>query len=185
MKSWEKNISALTQSLLNITITDESDNLDVDTAYNNLSELVKSIRSNEKTMYFIGNGASASMSSHMAADFAKNARVHTQTFTDLALITAVANDISYDEVFSVPLGFRAQKGDLLVAISSSGNSPNILKGVKVARSLGMHIVTLSGMNSDNALRKMGDVNIHVEAATYGEVETSHAAILHYWKDLVD
>ena len=74
---------------------------------------------NGNTLYLVGNGASASMASHMAADLDKNARVHTEVFTDPALITAIANDLDYTQVFSEPLRRRMSPGDMLVAISSS------------------------------------------------------------------
>ena len=77
------------------------------------------IRRNKRTVYLVGNGASASMASHFAADLAKNGYVHTEVFSDLSLLTAVANDNGYEEVFALPLRRRAVTGDMLVAISSS------------------------------------------------------------------
>ena len=76
------------------------------------------------------------MASHFSADLAKNGNLHTQVFSDLSLITAISNDISYEQVFAVPLAKWAQKGDMLVAISSSGGSPNVLAGAKVATERG-------------------------------------------------
>jgi len=121
----------------------------------------------------------------MAADFSKNGRIHTQTFTDLALITALANDVSYADVFRIPLQNRGHQGDILVAISSSGSSLNILRAAEAARDLDMIIVTLTGMSETNPLRQMGDLNIWVPAPTYGYVETAHAALLHYWMDGIE
>jgi D-sedoheptulose 7-phosphate isomerase len=106
-------------------------------------------------------------------------------FSDLSLITALANDMGYIHVFAEPLRQHAEKGDMLVAISSSGKSPNILAAVEVAREKGLVIVTLSGMGPDNPLRRAGDLNFHVAAGTYGYVETSHAAILHHWMDMLE
>ena len=132
----------------------------------------------------IGNGASASMASHFAADLAKNARLHTEVFSDLSLVTAIANDMGYENVFSEPLSRRAAAGDLLVAISSSGRSPNVLRAVQVARKLKLAVVTLSGMDEQNPLRAAGDLNFFVPAKTYGLAETCHFSILHHWMDLV-
>lgn len=140
------------------------------------------IRSNNRTVFLVGNGASASMASHFAADLSKNARVHTEVFTDLAQLTAIANDISYDEVFSVPLKFHMRPGDMLVAISSSGRSPNVIRAAETARDVGGLVVTLSAMDSDNPLRSSGDLNCYVGACDYGMAETSHAAVLHHWMD---
>jgi len=135
-----------------------------------------------RTIFFVGNGASASMASHTAVDLAKNSRMHTEVFTDLALITAVGNDIGYDSVYSEPLRHRLEGGDMLVAISSSGMSPNILRAVEVARTQGGVVATLSAMSEDNALRRLGDLNFYVPARSYGFAESAHAAILHYWID---
>src|SRR5439155_15434224 len=108
--------------------------------------------------YLIGNGASASMASHFAADLAKNAHLHTEVFSDLALITAISNDMGYEHVFAEPLSRRARRGDMLVAISSSGRSPNVLRAVETARRLGLFVVTLSAFAPDNHLRAQGHVN---------------------------
>lgn len=132
----------------------------------------------------IGNGASASMASHISADLAKNALVHTQVFSDLSLITAMANDINYDSVYSEPLRSRGNPGDMLIAISSSGRSQNILNAVITANGLRMTVVTLSAMDADNQLRGKGDLNVYVPAMTYGHAETCHAATLHAWMDSV-
>lgn len=147
-------------------------------------DLAAKTRSNGGCLYLIGNGASSSMSSHFAADLNKNAAMRTQVFTDAALITAVANDISYERVFAEPLARMAEARDMLLAISSSGKSPNILEAVSVARSKGMQIVTLSGMSPLNPLRSLGNLNIFVPAGTYGLVETAHAALLHCWTDMM-
>ena len=155
-----------------------------DKAFEMWRELTITVRCNRRTVYLIGNGASASMASHMAADLAKNARLHTEVFSDLSLITAISNDMGYDQVFSEPLSRRARSGDMLVAISSSGRSPNVLKAVDVARRRRLTVVTLSAMDEGNPLRQKGTLNFYIPAKTYGCAETGHAAILHYWMDLV-
>ena len=83
-------------------------------------------------MFLIGNGGSAGIASHMAADACKNGGLRALAFNDAALLTATANDLAFDEVFSLPLERHARKGDLLVTVSSSGNSPNIVKGLECA-----------------------------------------------------
>jgi D-sedoheptulose 7-phosphate isomerase len=158
--------------------------LPIDTGFAKLATLALGVFTNRRVLYAIGNGASASMASHFAADMAKNGKLHTQVFSDLSLITAVANDLAYEEVFAEPLRRVGKRGDVLVAISSSGRSPNILRAVEVARSLGVTVVTLSAMSADNPLRQAGDVNAYVPAGTYGGAETAHAAVLHQWIDLV-
>jgi D-sedoheptulose 7-phosphate isomerase len=133
-------------------------------------------------LYFIGNGASAMMASHFAADACKNARLSAMAFNDAALLTATANDVSFEEVFALPLRRTAQAGDLLIAISSSGNSPNIVRAVETAREMSLTIVTLTGMAADNRVRALGDLNFHVPLIRYGWVECAHQLVLHYWLD---
>jgi D-sedoheptulose 7-phosphate isomerase len=101
------------------------------------------------------------------------------------LITAIANDISYEEVFAEPLRWYMKKGDMLVSISSSGNSSNVVRAVKMARSLGGIVITLSAMGENNETRKMGDLNFYISAQTYGLAESAHAVILHHWMDCIE
>lgn len=135
-------------------------------------------------LFLIGNGASASLASHVAADLAKNAGIRTRVFSDFPLATAVSNDIGFEWVFAEPLRRHATSSDVLMAISSSGKSPNILKAVEVAREKGAMVLTLSAMEPDNPLRSLGDWNLYVPASTYGDAETCHAAILHHWINAV-
>lgn len=158
----------------------------MDEAYHLWRDKVCAVRQDAGIIYLIGNGASASMASHMAADLDKNGRVRTMVFSDSALLTALANDYSYEEIFSVPLRQRIGANDMLVAISSSGNSPNILNACYVAQRVGACVVTLSSMMPDNPLRQLGDINFYVPAQVgdYGLAESAHHAILHHWMDLV-
>jgi len=145
-------------------------------------DLTSQLKKKNKTMYLIGNGASAMMASHMAADASKNGQFRSHAFNDPALMTAVSNDIAYEECFAVPLQRFANAGDILVTISSSGNSSNIIKAIEVARKLKLNVITLSGMKADNRSRQMGDINFYVPAKTYGIVECSHQILLHCWLD---
>ena len=145
-------------------------------------KITSTLRAVNATMYFVGNGASAMMASHMAADASKNGQFRSVAFNDAALMTAVSNDISYEESFAMPLKRFADSGAVLVTISSSGNSPNIVRAIEVARELGLQVVTLSGMKPDNRSRQMGDLNFYIPADTYGVVEVTHQALLHCWLD---
>jgi D-sedoheptulose 7-phosphate isomerase len=127
---------------------------------------------------FIGNGGSAAISSHMAIDFSKNGRVRALSFNDGAALTCLGNDHDFSEVFSRQIGFHAQAGDLLFAISSSGRSADIVKAVAAARDMGCQIVTLSGFTPDNPLRLLGDINLFVPSDAYGFVEISHLVLCH-------
>ncbi len=141
-----------------------------------------SVREEDRLMHFVGNGASACMASHMAVDWVKNAGVKAMAYNDISFLTAIGNDLGYEQIFAQPLGWFGKKGDLLATISSSGNSPNVLKAIATARQAGMRVVTLSGMKPDNASRKLGDLNFYVPAWTYGIVECAHQVLLHAWLD---
>jgi len=184
MNDWLNKIEELSNILSSLTFSTAGKNLPVDEGFAELKRLTDEVRSNRKTVYVIGNGASASMASHFSADLAKNGKLHTEVFSDLALITAISNDMGYEEVFAEPLRRRGAKEDLLVAISSSGNSKNILAAINEAKLIGMHTVTISAMKADNSLKNAGDVNLYIPAKIYGDAESCHAAILHYWIDLI-
>lgn len=127
---------------------------------------------------FIGNGASASISSHMATDFWKNGGMRAISFNDSSLLTCVSNDYSYSQVFAKPIEMFADQGDLLFAISSSGRSENIVRGVTAAKEKGCHVVTLSGFAENNPLFSLGEYNFHVPIHDYGPVEIIHHSICH-------
>jgi D-sedoheptulose 7-phosphate isomerase len=114
----------------------------------------------------------------MAADLWKNGGVKALCFSDASLLTCLANDLGYENVYSAPTASFAEKGDVFVAISSSGKSPNILKAAETALKKGCVLVTLTGFGADNPLRKMGAINFYVPTPVYGVVETAHAAICH-------
>jgi D-sedoheptulose 7-phosphate isomerase len=134
------------------------------------------------TMYFIGNGASSTMASHMSADATKNGQLRSKTFNDQSLLTAISNDIDYKEVYALPVERFGNVEDVLVTISSSGNSPNIIRAIEEAHKIGMKVVTLSGMKENNDSRKNGDLNFWIPADFYGVVESSHQTVLHSWLD---
>ena len=185
-KNWKDYVTGVGRLLAAVSVRDRAGKeLGPDQGFAIWSLMTTEARQLRKTIFLIGNGASASMASHLAADLAKNGQLRTEVFTDLSLITAISNDLGFDQIFSEPLRRRASRGDLLVAISSSGRSPNILRAVELAHSLDLPLITLSAMDPDNPLRQAGDLNFHVGATTYGQAETCHAAILHHWMDLVE
>ena len=183
--TWEQETRWLAETLSALTFTDGAGvSIPAAPAFRTWRDYAVAVRDAHRVCYFLGNGASASLASHLSADLAKNGHIHTQVFSDPALITAVSNDCGYDQVFAEPLRRMLNPGDLLVAISSSGRSPNILRAVEVARAMGATIVSLSAMDADNPLRAAGDLNAYLPAREYGHAETGHAAVLHYWMDCV-
>ena len=169
--------------LQNASLTNrEGSSISTGKGLSDLCDMSESLQRREGRMFIIGNGASAAFADHMALDWTKNGRVASRSFGDSAWLTAAANDLGVDQVFSAGIELHAREGDMLVAISSSGRSPNIIRAIEQSRSLGMGIVTLTGLTTDNPVRKLGDVNVYIPANTYGMVEVAHQYWLHLWLD---
>lgn len=130
-----------------------------------------------KQLFFIGNGGSSAIASHMTADFMKNGGMNTYSLYDNAVSTCMGNDYGYEYIFSKPLQFLMHEDDLLVAISSSGNSQNIVNAIDVAREKKAAVVTFTGFKPDNRVKMMGDINVYVPCEKYGVVESIHNLIL--------
>lgn len=186
MGTWADSLSALYTCLHGVVATTaQGEVLTPDAAFQCWQDATECVRKTDGSVYLIGNGASASMASHFATDLSKNARIRAQVFTDLSQVTAIGNDVSFDQIYAIPLKRSARAGDMLVAISSSGKSTNILAAVEAAHACNVHVVTLSGFAEDNPLRTKGMLNLYVPAHTYGLAETSHAALLHHWMDKME
>lgn len=183
--NWNQFSDDLKGLLSGLVVTDGTGtSLPVADGFHELGRMTKDLNSGKGTLFLIGNGASASIASHVAADMGKNARVRTEVFTDLAQLTALANDFCYEQVYAKPLQMKMCQGDMLAAISSSGRSSNILQATSEARRLGGNVVTFSAMERDNPLRSEGRLNFYVPADTYGMAEICHTAISHFWIDLM-
>ena len=181
--NWQTYSSQIHTFLNDLEVSDANGiGISADLAFSQWLKKCYSLRVAEGEIFFIGNGASASLASHFAADILKNGRIRTHLFTDLTLLTALANDEGYEQSFSLPLAWTMRRGDMLVAISSSGASPNILSAVEAAWQKGGYVVTLSSFRRDNPLRYAGHLNFYIPAPTYGLAESCHAALLHYWTD---
>ncbi len=149
-----------------------------------LVAIFRTVRMEDGILYFIGNGGSAGIAVHMTADFLKNGQMRTVSMYNPATLTCLGNDFGYEYVFSEQLKLLARPGDLLVAISSSGNSPNIIYGIETAKEKGCRVVTLTGFRDDNQARRMGDLNIYVPSMEYGIVESVHNIILQQAVDVL-
>ncbi|MBT3789510.1 MAG: SIS domain-containing protein [Alphaproteobacteria bacterium] len=170
--------------LMSVEVTDADGNvIDVESFVDMAIEKCRRAHSSGNKVMFVGNGASASHASHMAADFSKNGRIRSIAFNDAAALTCYANDYSYEEVFSKQIEIHGQAGDILVAISSSGESENIVLAARAARKIGASVITLSGFEAGNRLRKLGDLNAWVPSPDYGFVEIAHLGIIHSIVDL--
>lgn len=172
-------VRTFTDVLASVAATDKSGAaLDVDGAIARVHAGMRRIAQGTGKVMFVGNGGSAGIAGHLAIDFAKNGGVRALTFNDASSLTCLGNDLGYDQVFAKQVEMQGLPGDLLIAISSSGASKNILNAAKTASAIGCEIVTLSGFKKDNPLRAMGDTNFFIDAAVYGFVETAHQTILH-------
>ena len=139
---------------------------------------------NGANVFFIGNGGSAAIASHMTADYMKNGGINTYSLYDNAVTTCIGNDYGYEQVFARPLSFLASEGDLLVAISSSGKSKNIINAITEARKKKANVFTFTGFGKDNPVRKMGDINVYVPYDKFGIVESIHNLILQEIVDII-
>lgn len=135
-------------------------------------------------LFFIGNGGSSAIASHMTADYMKNGGMNTYSLYDNAVTTCMGNDYGYEAIFSRPMEFLIRKGDLLVAISSSGNSPNIINAIETAKEKEAEVITVTGFSPLNKAKQMGDINIYVPCEKYGVVESIHNLILQQVVDAI-
>jgi len=135
-------------------------------------------------MFSCGNGGSASIANHMQCDHVKGVRTATDLVprvlslsTNVELLTAIANDIGYESIFSYQLQSQSGPGDVLIAVSSSGRSPNIVRALTWARENGLRTIAVTGFDG-GAARTMAEVAVHVDSTNYGVVEDLHQAIMH-------
>lgn len=135
-------------------------------------------------IYICGNGGSAGIANHSLCDFLKCVRTDTalrprvmSLSAHTELNSALANDISYEEAFAYQLSSMARPGDLLWTISSSGDSPNVVRAIEVAKEIGMTSVSFTGFGGGRS-RKTADINAHVDAHNYGVVEDIHMSFIH-------
>jgi D-sedoheptulose 7-phosphate isomerase len=143
-----------------------------------MGEEMRKCHANGNRVFFLGNGGSAGISSHMATDYSKNGGIRSSSLNDGSTITCVSNDYGYEYVFSKQLEWHARAGDAIVAISSSGKSASILNAVGVGRERDCSVFTLSGFAPENPLRTLGDINIFLSSFDYGFVEVGHLTFLH-------
>jgi len=135
-------------------------------------------------VFSCGNGGSASIANHLQCDHSKGVRTGTDLTprvtslsVNVELLTAIANDLAYEDVFTYQLQSQSRPGDVLIAISSSGRSANIVRALEWARDYGLHTIALTGFDGGDA-KKVAEVTIHVNDTNYGVIEDLHQAIMH-------
>jgi D-sedoheptulose 7-phosphate isomerase len=183
MDTWNDYVAAIGTGLNGIVMTDRHGRaLEAAEGFRRWVDLTHDVQGRGQNIYLVGNGASAAMASHFAADACKNGGLRTQAFNDGPLLTCTGNDLAFDQVFALPLSRFARAGDMLITISSSGASANIVRVLERAREMNLRVVTLSGKRSDNPSRSFGDLNIYMPSDRYGWIESGHHVVLHYWLD---
>ncbi len=144
-----------------------------------LTNLLLKIHFNNASVWWVGNGGSSAICSHLAQDILNKLQIKSFFCSDTALLTCMANDFGYENIYQKPLSKFMEKNDLLIAISSSGNSANILNAAELAHEKQVHLVTLSGFESNNILWNMpADIAFYTPSNLYGIVELTHETLLH-------
>ena len=137
------------------------------------ADLIQGVGKSNGKVIVVGNGGSAAIAGHLAVDLTKAAGVRTVNFSDPALLTCFANDYGFEHWVEKALDCFADEGDLLILVSSSGESANIVNGARRAVDMGLPILTLSGFASDNTLRSLGGINLWADSPIYNVVENVH------------
>ena len=141
-----------------------------------ITQILREIKRNKKKVILVGNGGSAAMASHVSVDLTKMCKIRAIKFNEAGLLTCFSNDYGYENWVQKALSFHADKGDLLICISSSGESHNIVNGAKFAKKIGCKVITLTGFNKKNKVKKLGNVNLWLNSKNYNLIEMTH----HIW-----
>jgi len=147
-------------------------------------EKLLQIGDEKRNLYVIGNGGSAGIAAHAVTDFANVCKLKASTLHESSLLTCMANDYGYENALARMLDLVLNPGDVVIAISSSGKSANIVNATAKAKSKGAFSITLTGFASSNPVREAGDLSIWVDSNDYGLIEVGHQFILHHISDRI-
>ena len=136
-------------------------------------EMIEKTHIAKKKVIIAGNGGSAAIASHLSVDLTKSLGIRAVCFNEAGLITCFANDFGYQDWLEKAIDYYADEGDLVVLISSSGESKNMINAARKCRASALRLITFSGFSADNSLRKTGDLNFWVDSDFYNVVETTH------------
>lgn len=139
--------------------------------------IYKKILSNKKKLIIIGNGGSASVASHFSTDYNKTVKKQCLNFSDHSMLTCLSNDYGYENWVKEVIKVHCAKGDILISISSSGESLNIINGIKEAKKKNIFCISLTGFKKNNHVSKISDINLWVDSENYNVVETLHLVAL--------
>ena len=149
-----------------------------------LKKTIKKVKKSKKKILIFGNGGSAAIASHFSVDLTKNAKVRAVNFNEADLITCFSNDYGYENWVKKAIEYYSDRGDIIILISSSGTSKNIVNAAKYAKRKKIKLITFSGINKNNPIRKIGNINFFVNSKAYNIVENIHQIILLSLIDLI-
>jgi D-sedoheptulose 7-phosphate isomerase len=147
-----------------------------------MKEVLLSVRAEGKDVYLLGNGGSAALVAHVQTDLVNKCRFRAHVLQEPSLLTCMSNDYGYPNAYQELLSRYIRSGDVVLAVSSSGQSANILQACDIAQANEAKVITLSGFSANNRLRGKGMINIWLPSDNYGMVEVGHQLILHYLSD---
>jgi len=146
--------------------------------------LLLKTQQNGKKAIVVGNGGSAAIASHVSVDLTKQARIRTMNFNEADIITCFANDYGYENWVKKAIEFYGDEGDVVILISSSGKSPNMINAAIQAKNMNISVITLTGFKQDNPLKKLGELNFWLESRAYNIIENTHQIWLLMVCDLI-
>jgi|TARA_B100001540_G_scaffold307689_1_gene321307 D-sedoheptulose 7-phosphate isomerase len=186
MKDTEKLIQEIFDSSSNIILDSKNLSNEIEKS---VIMITKSIKNGNKLVIF-GNGGSAADAQHMAAEFVGRFMKERKSFpaialsTDSSIITAIGNDYGFEKIFSRQIESLVKKGDVVIAISTSGKSQNVLQGIKTSKKHGAKIVSLTGKNSIK-MKSISDVLLNVSSLKTSRIQEAHRTIIHIICELVE
>jgi D-sedoheptulose 7-phosphate isomerase len=157
---------------------------DVSETMTAMKKLLLKTRDSGNKVLIVGNGGSAAMASHVSVDLTKQAGIRTVNFNEADLITCFANDYGYENWVTKAIEFYGDEGDVAILISSSGKSKNMINAAAQANKMGMHVITLTGFEQDNPLKKLGELNFWLDSRAYNIIENTHQIWLLIVCDLI-
>ena len=141
--------------------------------FEKLKKKLLDIKKSKKKIMIAGNGGSSAIASHVSVDLTKNCRIRCTNFNEYDLITCFANDFGYEKWLQKAIEYYYDKGDCIILISSSGKSKNIINAARYAKKRGIYLITFSGFESNNSLRKLGKINFWLNCKDYNTIESIH------------
>ena len=142
-----------------------------------IKKILLTAKRKDKKVFIFGNGGSASIASHFSVDLTTNCNIKCHNFNEANLITCLSNDFGYKNWITKSLSYFAKKDDILILVSSSGKSNNMIEAFKFAKKNKLKIITFTGFNKNNRLNKMSQINIWIDSQNYNFIENAHQILL--------